>query len=62
MAIATVEKEYTLNGNKHIGYMVTYDDSTFTKSIPMDLNNYDYVELKAWIDAGGTVVDNPPGE
>ena len=57
--IDTVTKNYGID-NEFCSYQVTYVNSNFQKSVPLDEANTDYQEIQQWIADGGTVIDNPP--
>ena len=61
MIINTVTKNYSLE-NEFCSYQVTYVNSNFVKSVPLDEANTDYQAIQEWIADGGTVIDNPPEE
>ena len=57
--INTVTKNYGID-NEFCSYQVTYVNSNFQKSVPLDEANTDYQAIQEWIEEGNTVIDNPP--
>jgi hypothetical protein len=57
--INTVTKNYGID-NEFCSYQVTYVNSNFQKSVPLDEANTDYQAILTWISEGNTVIDNPP--
>ena len=57
--INTVTKNYGID-NEFCSYQVTYVNSNFQKSVPLDEANTDYQAIQEWISEGNTVIDNPP--
>ena len=55
--INTVEKNY-ING-VFKNYKITKGDGR-TWFVPLDEANTDYQAIQEWIEAGNTVIDNPP--
>jgi len=45
-----------------VSYDITYVNSNFKKSVPINEANSDYQEIQEWIADGGTVIDNGGGE
>jgi acid stress-induced BolA-like protein IbaG/YrbA len=45
-----------------VGYDITYVNSNFKKSVPINEDNTDYQAIQEWIEDGGTVIDNGGGE
>ena len=54
--INTVTKYYFRG--EHAGYLVTYENSNITQSVPVAEDNKDYQEIQQWISEGNTVIDN----
>ena len=54
--INTVTKNY-YNG-EFCSYQVTYVNSSFEISVPLDEANTDYQAIQEWIAEGNTVIDN----
>jgi hypothetical protein len=59
MMINTVEKIYDQLTNQSNVYKITYQNGS-VKSVPLDEANTDYQAIQEWIEAGNTVIDNPP--
>jgi hypothetical protein len=55
--ISTVTKNYFLG--EFVSYQVTYENGK-EWSVPLDEANTDYQAIQEWIEAGNTVIDNPP--
>ena len=60
MEIDTITKKYF--EGKSVSYDITYVNSNFRKSVPLDEANTDYQVIQQWIADGGTVIDNGGGE
>ena len=60
MEINTITKIYF--EGEPVSYDITYVNSNFKKSVPLDEANTDYQEIQEWIADGGTVIDNGGGE
>ena len=58
MEIDTITKKYF--EGEAVSYDITYVNSNFRKSVPLDEANTDYQAIQEWISAGNTVIDNPP--
>jgi len=43
-----------------VSYDITYVNSNFKKSVPINEDNTDYQAIQEWIAEGNTVIDNPP--
>jgi len=55
--ISSVEKQYV--ENEFTSYKMTLIDGKVW-SVPLDEANTDYQAILTWIEAGNTVIDNPP--
>ena len=55
--ISSVEKQYV--ENEFTSYKMTLIDGKVL-SVPLDEANTDYQAILTWIEAGNTVIDNPP--
>jgi len=53
-----VKKIYDALTNKFSSYKITYENSSFEISVPLDPANTDYQSIQKWISEGGTVIDN----
>ena len=60
MEIDTITKKYF--EGKAVSYDITYVNSNFRKSVPLDEANTDYQAIQEWISEGNTVIDNGGGE
>ena len=58
--INTVTKNYSAETNEFCSYQVTYTNSNMVSSVPLDEENTDYQAIQEWIEAGNSVIDNPP--
>ena len=58
MEIDKIKKNYC--DGEFVSYNITYKNSDFSKSVPLDEANVDYQEIQQWIADGNTVIDNPP--
>ncbi len=56
MEIDTITKTYF--EGEAVSYDITYVNSNFRKSVPLDEANTDYQAIQEWIADGGTVIDN----
>jgi acid stress-induced BolA-like protein IbaG/YrbA len=56
MEIDTITKIYF--EGEVVGYDITYVNSNFKKSVPINEDNTDYQAIQEWIADGGTVIDN----
>jgi hypothetical protein len=56
--IETVEKKYNPISNEFDTYKIIKDGVTYY--VPLDPDNIDYQAIQEWIEAGNTVIDNPP--
>jgi len=54
--INTVTKNYFKE--RFVSYIITYENSDITNSVPLDPANTDYQAIQKWISEGGTVIDN----
>ena len=53
-----VKKIYDALTNKFSSYKITYENSSFEISVPLDPANTDYQAIQKWIADGNTVIDN----
>jgi acid stress-induced BolA-like protein IbaG/YrbA len=60
MEINTITKIYF--EGEVVSYDITYVNSNFKKSVPINEDNTDYQAIQEWIADGGTVIDNGGGE
>jgi len=58
MKIDTITKIYF--EGEVVSYDITYVNSNFKKSVPINEDNTDYQAIQEWIAEGNTVIDNPP--
>jgi len=56
MKIDTITKIYF--EGEVVSYDITYVNSNFKKSVPINEDNTDYQAIQEWIAAGNTVIDN----
>ncbi len=60
ITINTVEKIYDLDDSSRATcYKVTYSNDVVS-FVPLDEANTDYQAIQEWIEAGNSVIDNPP--
>ena len=58
MIINTVTKNYSLE-NEFCSYQVTYVNSNFVKSVPLDEANTDYQAIQEWAAIEGNNIIDP---
>jgi len=56
MKIDTITKIYF--EGEVVSYDITYVNSNFKKSVPINEDNTDYQAIQEWIAEGGVVIDN----
>lgn len=58
--ITSVVKLYDANSNLYMNaFHVTWSDGTVSQ-VPETNENYHYMMIQEWVDAGNTITDNPP--